>query len=511
MTSTNRSLVAGILCAVAAAIFAAAATAQKRSLGFYQTSVKASSGAGPATFTIGPGRITAVNQTLTGVLAAVQRERVQQNQISGGPDWVRTERFDIEALALPRSFGYAEGETLIMVERLLGERFGLKYRRETKDGAPIIVIDYAERPGPDAPRQSALDPAAVQQLLIQYNVPAVSVAVIKDFKIESARAFGVADVETDAAATTDTLFQAASTSKAVAAMASLKAVQEGRFKLDQDINTILKAWKLPPTPFTAEQPVTPRTLMSHTSGMGDGFGFPGYSPGVSLPSLVQILDGLPQSNNRKVRLERAPMTGYEYSGGAVMMEELVLIDAVGKPFEQIAREWIFTPLQMTSSTFQQPLPSQFANRASRAHDPAGRRAADPWRVHPEHAAAGLWTTPTDLAKFTIEVQKSLRGQSNRVLSQPMVQEMVTPVGVGPFAVGFMIGKQGEGWYFEHSGANWGFQSQLIAHRSKGYGAVIMTNGANGGAVIQELLGRIQIEHKWDVLDLPVPRGYGPAH
>jgi CubicO group peptidase (beta-lactamase class C family) len=435
--------------------------------------------------------------------------QVPEDQITGGPAWTASERFDIEGFTAQRTVPYSEQETLKMIENLLVDRFKLKVHRET--GGTSLVIDSAEAPAPDPPRASALDAGAVEQLLRQFNVPAVSVAVIKDFKIEVARAYGVADVGTGAPATIDTLFQAASISKPVAAMASLKAVQDGRFKLDQDINTILKSWKLPESPFTQDRPVTPRSLMSHTSGMGDGFGFPGYSPNAPLPDLVQILDGVPPSNLRKVRLERPPMTGFEYSGGAVMMEELVLADAVGRPFPQLAQEWILTPLGMSSSTYEQPLPARFADRAARAHDRNGRRMGDPYHVYPEHAAAGLWTTPSDLARFAIEVQKSLSGQSNRVLTQAMTQEMVTPVGVGPFAVGFQIEKQGEGWYFGHGGSNWGFQCDLIAHRAKGYGVVIMTNGDNGGQLIAELRRRIQQDYKWDVLDPPVPRGYGPVN
>jgi CubicO group peptidase (beta-lactamase class C family) len=350
----------------------------------------------------------------------------------------------------------------------------------------------------------------MQQALKQFNVPGVSIAIIRDFKVALAVSYGVADVETGAPVTAATMFQAASISKPVAAMASLKAVQEGRFGLDQDINTILKSWKLPPGNFTSSGAVTPRMLMSHTSGTGDGFGFPGYAPTAALPTLVQILDGVQPSNLRSVRLERAPLSGFEYSGGGVIVQQLALADAIGKPFAQIARDWVLDPIGMSNSTFEQPLPAARQAQAARAHNRMGARKGDPWHVYPEQAAAGLWTTPTDLARFAIEVQLAVLGRSNRVLSQNIAREMITPVGVGPYAVGFDVSKRGEGWYFAHGGSNWGFQCELIAHRAKGYGAVIMTNSDGGGALIQQLRRLIQQEYQWDALDQPIPRGYGPV-
>ena len=141
-----------------------------------------------------------------------------------------------------------------------------------------VAIFVARRDTRGAVSGSVSDPSVVHQLMKQFNVPGVSIAVIKDFKILATYAYGVADVETAAPVTAETMFQAASISKPVAAMVSLKAVENGRFSLDQDINTILKSWKLPDGPFTKERRVTPRSLMSHTSGTGDGFGFPGYAP-----------------------------------------------------------------------------------------------------------------------------------------------------------------------------------------------------------------------------------------
>jgi CubicO group peptidase (beta-lactamase class C family) len=349
------------------------------------------------------------------------------------------------------------------------------------------------------------DSLAIPEMLAKFQVPAVSVAVIRDFKIDWARAWGVKSVKTGEAATADTLFQAASISKPVAAMASLRAVQDGRFGLDQDINTILKSWRVPEGSYSKGAIVTPRMLMSHTSGTDDGFGFPGYHPDAARPTIVQILDGHPPANRGAVRLGRPPMTGYKYSGGAVTIQELALTDALGRPFQRIMQETVLGPIGMTNSTYEQPLPASRHSQAAHAHDRMGQAGDAPWRVHPEHAAAGLWTTPTDLAKFAIEVQQALSGRSTRVLTKAMAQEMVTPVGVGPFAVGFTIAKVGEGWYFSHGGSNWGFRCDLIAHRSKGYGLVIMTNGDNGGALITALRDKITRAAGWDMFDKPIPR------
>ena len=349
----------------------------------------------------------------------------------------------------------------------------------------------------------------IAELMARFNVPGVSIAVIRDHQIHWAKGYGIADVTTGAPVNTETMFQAASMSKPVAAMAVLRAVQDGLFTLDDDINKILTSWKLDGGEFTKERPVTPRMLTSHTSGLGDGFGFPGYDPSDTVPTVVQILQGHRHSNVGVLFMERPPMSLMEYSGGGVTLMQQALSDVRKRPFADIMRDNVLRPIGMTRSTYEQPLPPSFDRNAARAHSGDGKSMGAKWHVYPEMAAAGLWTTPSDLARFLIDVERSATGQSNRVLSRALAQEMLSPVGVGDYAVGFSIGKIGQGWYFSHGGANWGFRATMIAHKVKGYGLVIMTNADQGGTVASELSRRVQLAYEWDSFAQPAPRGYRP--
>jgi CubicO group peptidase (beta-lactamase class C family) len=371
------------------------------------------------------------------------------------------------------------------------------------DEPPAALMSRIE--AAQSPNRQGLDSLTLQQVMDRFHVPGVSVAVIKDFEVQWTKGYGIADVDTGMPVEADTLFQAASISKPVAAMAALRAVQEGRFSLDDDINTILKSWKLPESEFTRGHPVTPRSLMSHTSGLGDGFGFPGYHPSAPRPTVIEILNGRKPSNVGPVFMERPPFTAEKYSGGGVMVMQLAMSDVIGTPFPEIMQRWVLGPIGMTNSAYEQPLSAERDRHAARAHSGAGLAMDAKWHVYPELAAAGLWTTPTDLAKFAIEIQKAALGRSSRVLNQSTVREMLTPVGVGDYAVGLAIAKMGQGWYFAHGGSNWGFQCDLRAHRLKGYGVAIMTNGDRGGPVIAEIEARVAAAYGWDSLDKPVLR------
>ena len=370
-----------------------------------------------------------------------------------------------------------------------------------QDGTDAII---ARVEGAQTPNRQGWDPYSLRELMDRFGVPGASIAVIRDYQIHWTKAYGTADQTTKAPVTADTMFQAASISKPVTALAVMRLVEAGKLSLDEDVNKYLKSWKVPDSEFTRGRPVTLRALLSHTSGTGDGFGFPGYHPSAERPTLPQILNGEKPSNVGRVVWERAPFTASKYSGGGTVIVQLALTDVVGKPFHDIMREQVLEPLGMANSTFEQPLSPERDVKAARAHNGRGREMDAKWHVYPEQAPAGLWTTPTDLAKLAIEVQKALRGES-RFLSRAAAQEMVTPVGTGPFAVGFAIERRNEGWYFSHGGSNWGFQCTLIAHRLKGYGVVVMTNSDTGGRLNAEVEARVIAAYNWDLLDKPVPR------
>ena len=259
----------------------------------------------------------------------------------------------------------------------------------------------------------------------------------------------------------------------------------------------------------AIEKVTLRRLLSHTAGFGDGFGFPGYAQGDPLPTLPQILDGLPPAVTapKAVRLNARPGERFRYSGGGYCVVQLLIEEATGQPFARHIREVILDPLAMEHSTFEQPLPQRLAPSAASGHRSGlgrivrGEKIKGGSHVYPELAAAGLWTTPTDLARFAIAIQRAHAGAPKAILSRATAEEMLTPQGkVGGWGLGLDLGGRGEAAQFRHGGGNEGFKCALFAFKESGRGAVIMTNSDNGVALGMELLRSIAAEYGWPKLN-----------
>jgi CubicO group peptidase (beta-lactamase class C family) len=324
------------------------------------------------------------------------------------------------------------------------------------------------------------------------HVPGVSVAVIHDGKILWARGFGVTKIG-GAPVTENTTFQAGSISKPVTAMAVMHLVQMGKLNLDADINQYLKAWKVPENEFTAQKKVTLRGLLSHTAGV-TVHGFPGYASGAPVPALVQVLNGEKPANTPAIRVDTPPGTLWRYSGGGYVITQQMLLDVTGQTFPAFMQKTVLGPLGMTHSTYEQPLPATRQPDAATPYDQNGVAVVGGAHTYPEMAPAGLWTTPSDLARYAIGVQKALAGQS-RILSKATATEMVKDVGMGHYGLGPEVGGKPDHPYFDHGGADEGFISYIAAY-DHGDGAVIMTNGLNGGRLGNELMGTIAREYHW---------------
>jgi CubicO group peptidase (beta-lactamase class C family) len=340
----------------------------------------------------------------------------------------------------------------------------------------------------------------IEERMKFYKVPGLSVAVIKDFKVAWAKAYGVKDLGTKEPVTTETLFQAGSISKSVNATIAMKKVEQGKISLDDNINDKLVTWKLPENELTAKSKVTLRKILSHTAGT-TVHGFPGYAINDKIPTLPQILDGTSPANTAAIRVDLEPGTQFRYSGGGTTISQLALTDIEKKPYPQIASETVLKPLNMTNSTYSQPLPADWRPKAATGYRTNGKEVEGKLHIYPEMAAAGLWTTPTDLAKFAIEMQLSLAGRSNKILTKQSVETMTTGV-KDDVGLGFFIEKHGNAVYFGHGGSDEGFTSQLLVSRDKGYGVAVMVNSDAGG-ILQEVVRAVAKEYGWDEF-LPAP-------
>jgi CubicO group peptidase (beta-lactamase class C family) len=347
------------------------------------------------------------------------------------------------------------------------------------------------------------DPHSCSKLarrMAELHVSGVSIAVIHNGSIEWAQGFGVRN-EAGAPVGTGTLFQAGSISKPVAAMAALLQVQNKKLTLDADINTELSTWKVPESAVANGKPVTLRELLTHTAGF-TVHGFPGYASGAAVPTLIQVLNGEKPANTPPIRLESEPGSKWNYSGGGYVVMEQALLDTTKQPFPKLMHDTVLGPIGMTHSTYEQPLPADRQSAAATPYRVDGAPVAGGAHTYPEMTAAGLWTTPSDLARYCIEVERSLEGKANHVLSPDLTRQMLTP-GKGNWGLGLQIGGSSADPYFTHGGVNEGFESLLVAYEKHGDGAVVMTNAQGGIRLADQIMRSIGTEYGWPDYHPPV--------
>ncbi|MCX6560266.1 MAG: serine hydrolase [Candidatus Aminicenantes bacterium] len=385
--------------------------------------------------------------------------------------------------------------------------------------ASLIVGGCQNKPAPESP---AKDPAQIQAMenslkpamyakgqpiaamnildrMKHYHVPGVSIAVINHGKIEWAKGYGVKEAGGQDPVTPETLFQAASISKPVTALGTLRLVEQGFLDLDAPVNDELISWKVPENEFSKKEKVTLRRLLTHSAGLTVS-GFPGYAVSEQIPTPVQVLNGEKPANTPPVRIDTIPGAQWRYCGGGFVVTQLLVSDVSGRPFREYMKTTVLDPLGMRHSTFEQPLSREKSDQAASGHLADGEAVKGKWHIYPELAAAGLWTTPSDLCRFAIEIEKSVAGESNRVISRPMAEKMLTP-GTGDWGLGIGLGgaTTEEKKSFSHGGGNKGFTCMLFAFVHKGQGAVIMTNSDSGNDLVMEILRALSSVYGWSIL------------
>ena len=328
--------------------------------------------------------------------------------------------------------------------------------------------------------------------MARLHVPGVSVAVVHNGRIEWAKGYGTLSAE-GRPVTPDTLFQAASLSKSVTASAALLLVQLGKLSLDASVRSELRSWQLPENEVTLSHPVTLRQLLSHTAGINN-HGFDGYQVGRPVPTLPEILDGRPPAENDPIKVEDVPGRHYSYSGGGYVVVQQLLVDATRQSFPQFMQSSVLGPLGMRHSTFSQPLPESMRSNVAMPVDTHGTPIIGGPHVYPEMAPAGLWTTPSDFARWILAIQRSLQGSNKVLLSSEMTRTMLTPVQEN---YGLGVGLQDEHGErsFSHTGGNAGYRTLYFAYE-RGDAAVVFTSGENGGDIMWEIMRSIAHTYKW---------------
>ncbi len=336
-----------------------------------------------------------------------------------------------------------------------------------------------------------------------YKTPGLSVALINHGEIEWAKGYGVLEAGRSDPVTPETIFQACSISKHVAMVGTLRLVKEGTLNLDEDINYYLRSWKVPPN--GSWQPrVTVRHLLGHTAGLTQNW-FRGFRHGEPVPTLLQVLEGQAPANTPLVSVVLIPGSQFRYSGSHYAVLQQLLADVTGEPFPELMRELVFDPLEMDNSSYDQSYPETRLKSTAVGHYIGGEPVYGKWRVIPEMAGAGLWTTASDLARLACEIQRAHGGKSTRALTKELVDQALTPQAHESYGLGIEFEGRGESRRFGHNGSNIGYKCCSAAYVEQGMGCVVLTNGDDGSWVVLDLMRALAQEYAWpNYVPEPVP-------
>lgn len=334
----------------------------------------------------------------------------------------------------------------------------------------------------------------LEQQMKKYNVAGLSIAVIHNYEIEWAKGYGSTGNKEFPNVTEQTVFQAASMSKFVNAVALMTLMESNKIDLDKDINNYLTSWKFSINENFGKDPITIRQLLSHTAGLST-HGFNGYKTSNKLPSITQILEGENPTNSDKVEQIQESNKSFKYSGGGTIISQLILSDITNSSYEDFVNENIFRPLGMSNSFYSIEF-EKYPQDLAFGHKGNGKTLNNNYNLYPESAAAGLWTTPSDLAKLIIDIQRSLKTEPSQTLSLQSIKELIKPtLNKSNSALGLFTQQEDGALYLQHSGSNRGFRGKFFFGADKGDGVVVMINGTST-EIIEEIIRSVGSVYHW---------------
>lgn len=341
---------------------------------------------------------------------------------------------------------------------------------------------------------------SLTQRMKDNKIHGASVAVVYKGKLDWSKGYGVTESGGSDPVGTETLFQSASIGKVVTALAALKLVEEGKISLDEDINNKLQRWKLVENGQTASEKVTLRHLLSHSAGLTDDYGFPGYDPKNEIPTLVQILNGAPSVNVKKsLEVKTKPGEVERYSGGGYLIVQLLIEDVSRTTFADYVQKYIFTPLGMTHSSYDNRPDESLGKPIAAGHLSNGRSLKKKkYNIYPEKAAAGFWTTAEDLARLIIGIQNTSEGAPGTILSKESAKSLLSPQ-INNKGLGVNLKGIDRPEAFWHAGQNLGYTGLLYGLSELGEGAVILLNSDGGERLMQEFITSVAMAYDWPVM------------
>ncbi|ALQ69026.1 serine hydrolase domain-containing protein [Bacillus thuringiensis] len=332
----------------------------------------------------------------------------------------------------------------------------------------------------------------IYEKMNQYSVAGLSLAVIRNGKLDEATTFGTLESGTTRTVTTDSIFNSCSISKFITAMLVLTLSDQKIAHLDEDVNNKLTSWNIPTNLFTSQKKITLRNLLSHQSGIIDPpNSFEHYTPAQGRPNMSELLAGKTSYCSVPIEITYKPESEFHYSDANFCIIELLLEDITGKPFNLLLEEYIFQPLQMKNSALFSPEDIDKIDTFACGHNKDGAVTNEKYPFYPFAAASGIWTTPTDLSTLLIEIIHSLQGKGKLKLSQKTVQDMISPQGCSKWTgLGIFLDDSNEDLQIYSLGWGVGFQCMMICYPYRGNSAVIMTNTDLGVHQMEGIIGEV---------------------